>query len=52
MLGLLFLGAPQGKALFEKRCEACQTWERLVDGVVPQGVDVLEQFITEIDLKQ
>lgn len=50
VLGLLLLCAPKGKAFSEQWGEALKAGERLVDGVVPQGVDVLEQLVAEIDL--
>lgn len=50
MLLLFLLCAPKGKSFAEKGCKALKAGERLVDGVVPQGVDFLEQLVTKINL--
>ena len=51
VFGLFLRSAPEGEPFFEERCEACEAWEGLVDRMMPQGVDVLQELIAKVDLK-
>ena len=51
VFSLFLRGAPEGEPFFEERREACEAWEGLVDRMMPQGVDVLQELIAKVDLK-